>query len=165
LRLVGVLAAATLVLVATVAKTGTYLNVIVAAEPAVVALGVAGTAWLLRSCSRDRAARAPGAIVCAAWLLSATQVVAFVVHPTHPGVFVRPRSAPAHAWVGRAQLAAAVRQARACPAGAPYSGAPFVAFAARRRMPGDEPDQFLMMTPAGAAAARAAAADQPRCPG
>jgi hypothetical protein len=46
----------------------------------------------------------------------------------------------------------------------PFSGAPFHAFVARRPMPGDQPDQFLFRVPAGAEAARAAAADAQRCP-
>lgn len=165
LRSIVALALATIVLVATIAKTGTYLNTIVPVEPPLVALATAGTVWLFGSPRARGSRRRARMVVCAAWILSATQVISFVARPTHPGLFVRPLSAPAHAWIGKAQVAASVRQARACPPGAAYSGAPFVAFVARRRLPANEPDQFLMTTPAGARAAAAAARDSIRCPG
>jgi hypothetical protein len=153
-----VLAITTLVLVATIAKTGTYLNVIVPVEPPLIALGVAGSVWAVR------ARRRWVPVLTAAWLFGAVQVAAFLSDPTHPGFFVRPLSAPAHAWVGERTVAAQLRQARRCPRKAAYSGTPFLAFLADRRMPGNEPDQFLLMTRVGAAAARAAAADTSRCP-
>jgi hypothetical protein len=160
-RIILALAATTLIMLATVAKTGTYLNVITAAEPGVLTLAVTGSYWLFTS---RTGARALPAVVGAAWLLGAVQVIAFIAHPTHPGLFVRPRSAPAHAWTGPAQVTAAVHVAEACEPRSPYSGAPFIAFLAHRPMPAGQPDQFLLGTPVGASAARAVVAARGRCP-
>jgi NAD(P)-dependent dehydrogenase (short-subunit alcohol dehydrogenase family) len=41
------------------------------------------------------------------------------------------------------QVEAAVAKAEACPPGVVYAGPPFIAFLADRRMPDDQPDQFL----------------------
>jgi hypothetical protein len=163
--------AGNLILVLTVAKTGTYLNTVAVAEPPLVALGACGVVWLWRLAParpRPRAARAALAAVAAATLLGVAQVAAFLAAPAseRPGIFVRPFSAPAAGWPADVDAVdRAVRIARACPPGRPYSGHPYVAFVARRRAPGDEPDQFLRgMTPVGVAAAREAAADAPPCP-
>ena len=56
-------------------------------------------------------------------------------------------------------------RARACPPDAAYSGPPYVAFEADRRMPGRQPDQFIVANAReNARFLREAAADQPRCP-
>jgi hypothetical protein len=152
---------ANLILVLTITKTGTYVNTIVLAEPPLIALGAAGIVWALR-------ARRPAALAVAgaAGAFVLVQVVAFVASPTDPGLFVRPFSAPAHGWeADDAAVRRIVAEARSCPPGVPYSGAPFYAFVAERPMPGDEPDQFLLaQTPVGAVAASKAAADTRRCP-
>jgi hypothetical protein len=153
---------ANIVLIGTITKTGTYLNVVALAEPPLMVLAAAGTVWLLRAAPRRTAALA---VVGAAALLGAVQVGAFLADPEHPGAFVRPRSAPAHAWTGRAPVDRAVAAARRCPAGVAYSGPPYIAFLADRRMAGDEPDQFLMaQAPVAAPHAREAAAEARRCP-
>lgn len=154
-------ALANLILVLTIAKTGTYVNTIVLAEPPLIALGAAGVVWALRP--RHRAALA---IAGAAVALAAVQVAALLAGPTDPGLFVRPFSDPAHGWeADDAAVARTVAEARRCPPGVPYSGAPFYAFVAERPMPGDEPDQFLLaQTPVAAAGARKVAADPRRCP-
>jgi hypothetical protein len=160
-------AAGSLVLVLTVTKTGTYLNTVALTEPPLVALGACGVVWLARLAPGRSRAVARVAVAAAA-LLGVAQVASFLAAPAsaRPGLFVRPSSAPAHGWpADAATLERSVRTARACPPERPSSGQPFEAFAAHRRMPGDEPDQFLRaMTPVGAAAAREAAADRPPCP-
>ena len=161
LRTLIAFAAAALVLVATITKTGTYLNAIALAEPPLVALASAGVVWLMRA---PRPRWAPAAIV-AALALGVAQVGAFLAAPDEPGFFLRPFSAHGHAWVSEEETGRAVAAARACPAGVPYSGHPYMAFVARRRMPGDEPDQFLMVkTPVGAPALAEASAEPERCP-
>jgi hypothetical protein len=154
-------AVANLILVLTIAKTGTYVNTIVLAEPPLIALGAAGIVWALRP--RRTVALAVAGAACA---LAAVQVGSFVASPTDPGLYVRPFSDPAHGWeADDAAVQRTVAEARSCPPGVPYSGAPFYAFLAERPMPGDEPDQFLLaQTPVAAAAARKAAADTPTCP-
>ena len=159
-------ALAGLVLVLTITKTGTYVNTVALAEPPLVALGVAGSVWLLRR-ARDAPWRRRGLVaVGAAATLAAVQIVSFLVRPMDPGLFVRPFSAPAHGWTASdAAVRRAVAAARACPPGRPYSGAPYFAFVARRPMPGDEPDQFLLTrTRVGAAALPKVAAASPTCP-
>jgi hypothetical protein len=160
-RTLAAVALASLILVLTITKTGTYVNTIVLAEPPLIALGAAGVVWLLRAPRRALVAVAGAAVA-----LATVQVVSFVAAPTDPGLFVRPFSAPAHGWeADDAGVRATVAEARRCPPGVPYSGAPFYAFVAERPMSGDEPDQFLLeQTPVAAAAASKAAADTPRCP-
>jgi hypothetical protein len=58
-----------------------------------------------------------------------------------------------------------VAAARRCPAAVAYSGSPYVAFLADRRMPGEQPDIFMLRyASADARFARRAAAAEPRCP-
>jgi hypothetical protein len=161
-RTLGALALAGLVLVGTVAKTGTYINTIALAEPPLVALAAAGLVGLFRV----GAPRWAIAGALAAVALGAVEVASFVARPEDPRLFVRPLSARAHNWTGADAVDREVAAARRCPAGVAYSGQPYVAFIARRRMPGDEPDQFLMQNApeASAAAAEAAAAEPVRCP-
>jgi hypothetical protein len=162
LRTVLALAAANLVLIGTITKTGTYLNTVALAEPPLMVLAAVGTVWLLRAVPRHAAALAA---VGAVALLGAVQAGAFLLDPAHPGAFVRPGSAPAHAWTGRATVDRALAAARRCPPGAAYSGSPYVGFLAGMRMPGDEPDQFLMaQAPIAAPHAREAVAEPARCP-
>jgi hypothetical protein len=153
----------TLVLVLTVAKTGTYLNTIALAEPPLVALGAAGLVWAMRE--RRRAATAA---VAAAALFGAVQVADFIAAPTHPhaGLYVRPFSDKAGNWVATAEEVHRMEElARRCPARVPFSGHPFYAFVADRRMPGDEPDQFLRTrTPVGAPHEAEAKLEPLRCP-
>jgi hypothetical protein len=161
LRTLTAAALAALVLVGTIAKTGTYLNTIVLLEPPLVALAAAGAVWVIRA-ARPRWGFAA---VAAALALTTVQVVSFVVAPDDPRWFLRPFSARGHVWTSADTAGLAVAAARRCPAGVAYSGQPFIAFVARRRMPGEEPDQFLMAkSPVASRAATKAAADTPRCP-
>jgi hypothetical protein len=126
---------------------------------------VSGIVWLRRSVQPSPARTAWGAAIAGTVLLGAVQVVDFAAKPTDPGLFVRPFSAPAHAWTGADTVTRQVRRARACQAGQAYSGTPFVAFVARRRMPGDQPDQFLLsQSPVAAHAREEAEAEPALCP-
>ena len=148
-------------LVGTITKTGTYLNSIVLLEPPLVALAAAGVVWLLR----EGRPRWGIAAVAAALLLVCVQAASFVAGPDDPGLFLRPFSARGHVWTNADATARAVAAARRCPKGVAYSGQPFIAFVARRRMPGGEPDQFLMAkSPVASRAAAKAAAEPQRCP-
>jgi hypothetical protein len=152
---------AALVLVCTIVKTGTYLNTIVLAEPPLVALGAAGVVWLVR---RPRP-RWRLAVVAVAAALGVAQSASFGAKPDNPGLFLRPFSARGHTWTSADDVDRAVSAARACPPDTAFSGPPYVAFLARRRMPADEPDQFLLARARVAEPAAAeAAADTLRCP-
>ncbi len=128
----------------TLAKNGTGLYVAASVEVAAVPLAAAGVVALLRR-GRRRPLVAGAAVAAAALLL--VQSVSLLAAPERPRAFVRPGASIGYAVgltddaVGR--LAA---QARACPPGAAYSGPSFVALAARRRMPGDQPDTFIVET-------------------
>ena len=63
-----------------------------------------------------------------------------------------------------AEVRSAVRQASGCPARAAYPGIRFIAFVANRRVPGDQPDAFMLAAAANARFARIAAADGNLCP-
>lgn len=75
-------AASTLVLVATITKTGTYLNTIALAESPLIALAAAGFVWLLAEAPRRRGALAAAGLAVA---LGISQVVGFVVSRPIPG--------------------------------------------------------------------------------
>jgi hypothetical protein len=150
-----------LVLVATVYKNGTYLNVLQLAEAPLLALAAAGAAWLVET----RAVAVAGAAACLA-LLGVAQVTSLLANPGNPRPFARPFSATAPGWtLSPHGVDTAADRARACPPNAAYSGPPFIAFEAHRRMPGHQPDQFIVANAReNAHFARQAAADQPRCP-
>ncbi len=142
-------------------KHGSYINVFVVAEPPLLVLASYGA--VLAWGSRLAAARA--AVVLLA-LLVALQSASLLLSPTHAVIARRPfaRSGLEEA-MSPAAVSRAVALARRCPAASAYSGAPYIAFLADRRMPGDQPDLFMLRNAAAVAAfARRAAADQPRCP-
>jgi hypothetical protein len=150
-----------LLLIASVYKNGTYLNVVQLCEAPLLALAAAGAAWLVET----KATAALAATACLA-LLGVVQVGSLLADPGNPRPFARPFAATAP---GRALSPSAVHRAmdaaRACPHAAAYSGPPYIAFLAERRMPGHQPDQFIIANAReDARFARQAAADQPRCP-
>ena len=156
-----------LALFATLVKDGSYLNFLTVVELPAVVLAVAGLRWAFADWARGVGSGAGvgiGALACVA--LVAAQSVALLVSPDRPLVFVRPLSAPAHGrLLSDTQVRDAVAAARGCPDGVAYSGEPYLAFVARRPMPGGQPDQFIVSEAAvHAARRRAVAAVQPRCP-
>jgi hypothetical protein len=162
LRASAALAAAMLLTTGTMLKDGTALNVLVPVEAALLPVALLGLAlaW--------RAWPAPGAravlVVLAAFPL--VQSAALLARPDDPVVFLRPLSAVAwnRALSGQ-EVDREVARARACPAGVPYSGAPYLAFVAGRRMPADQPDLFLTSRSSHLRGTLARMnADVPRCP-
>lgn len=150
-----------LLLFLTLFKTGSYLTLIVVVEPLLLCLAAAGVV---------AAARAGAAPLCAlaavVLLLGLVQVGSLLRSPGDPSLFTRPLAASGPArMLSPQQVDAAVARIRACPARAATSGPPFLAFAAGRRIAGDQPDQFILAHASGLGRFRAAAdADQPRCP-
>ena len=86
----------------------------------------------------------------------------------NPRIATRPGAQSGLAWsAGPAAVDRTVDAARRCPPARAYSGDPYYAFLADRRMPGDQPGEELFMAehaPVDAAFVRRAAADKPRCP-
>jgi hypothetical protein len=123
-----------------VVKQGTGLAALIPLECTLVPLALAGAVWAVRG--RGALAVAGVAVALA---FTYAQTVSLLASAETTAPFVYPLGERG-AW-GReasgAEVQRLVAAARACGAGVPYSGAPFVAFIARRRMPGNQPDQFL----------------------
>jgi hypothetical protein len=156
-------------LAAGVTKSGTFLQFLVVVEAPAVALAATTVTCGLRAAreaSRRPAAMAAGVATAGALGLTAAQSASMLVSPTSPGVLERPASRIDLGWPqDDGQVAASVRAARACPPGVAYSGSPYVAFVAGRRMPGGQPDQFITSAAeVHARLRRAAEADRARCP-
>jgi hypothetical protein len=160
---VAVLAAGvgSLVLLVSLFKRGSYLNVLVVVEPPLLILAACGITWLL-----ERVRRGAYVLVGAAAVLATAEVASLLASPQHPGLFGRPFAASAPGVpLSDPQVRREVVAINRCPAGYAYSGPPYLAFAARRRLPGNQPDQFIIAR-AGADSRfrKAAASDQRRCP-
>ena len=176
------LVAGSAALLLTLAKHGSYLNVIAVAEPPLVALVTCSLWWLFASVSpaptRPQGDRAPlpadrrgvrfarGAAVLAAGLVAA-QSASLLASPAEPAVFVRPLSGATH---GRTLSSASVRisahRLAACVP-RPWAGTnPFLAFLAGQPIPGGQPDRFIVRNAAVHAARRRAllaAGDETDC--
>lgn len=168
-RSLGALLIGELLLLPTVLKQGTSLNLLAVVEPTAVVLGAGGVVALLRGARRTRSAaltRAVGAAVAACAVTAGLQSASLLLSPDDPGLFARPFSALAyqHTLSGEG-VAAAVARARACPPEIAYSGPPYLAFMAGRSMPAGQPDPFILERAQAHAIKRSAArADEPRCP-
>jgi len=154
-------AVAGLVLVLTVLKQGSYINVLVVAEPPLLALAVCGAGWIWQ---RRQGAR-PIVVLVAAWV--AVQSVSMLTSPSAPWAAKRPFATSGLEWTaGPSTVNQLVSAAHACPPSRAYSGVPYIALLAGRQMPGDQPDTFIIEnSPTDASFARRAAADADRCPG
>lgn len=150
-------AAAGLVLGLTVFKRGSYINVLVVAEPPLLVLAAAGAAWTARW------SRAASLCVGLLGVLLAAQIVSLLVDPSNPPIAKRPGAQSGLAWnAGPSAVDRTVEAARRCPSARAYSAEPYYAFLSDRRMPGNQPDLFMLEY--AAIDARQAAADEPRCP-
>jgi hypothetical protein len=159
-RTLAAAACAGLVLALTVFKRGSYIGVLAVAEPPLLCLAACGAAWAWEHSRRSRP------VVAALGMLLAAQSLSLLASPADPWAAKRPGAASGLAWqAGPAAVDAAVSAARACPRTLAYSGAPYVAFLAARRMPGRQPDLFMLAhARADSAFAKRAARDNPRCP-
>lgn len=146
--LLGALLATGAVALLSVFKHGTTLNVVVPLEALLIPCAVAGVALVARR-------RATIGLTRAAWLgvlalvFTVGQGVSLMAAPSDPTLFERLGSARL-GWVvlmRKAQFERAVTQARSCPSGSVWGGAPLIAFAAGRRVPADQPDTFISTAP------------------
>jgi hypothetical protein len=153
-------AAAGLLLALTVFKRGSYINVLVVAEPPLLALAAAGAAWSVR---RSQAA---AVLVGLLGVLLFAQIVSLLADPANPPIAKRPGARSGLAYTaGPGAVERIIARARRCPPGRAYSADPYYAFLAGRRMPGNQPDPFMLAyARIDALFARRAAADEPRCP-
>lgn len=137
-----------LLLLATLFKHGSYLTVLVVAEPPLLCLAACGVASLLSpagAIGRTRAWRLRALAGAAAVALLVAQAASLLAAPDDPALFTRPLTAagPARA-LSDAEVARAAAQIRRCPAGSTYGGPPYLAFVAGRAIAGAQPDQFMI---------------------
>jgi hypothetical protein len=139
LRTLAAAAVGGLLLGLTVVKLGTYVNAVQIAEPPLLVLAACGVAWIAE---RSRALRIAAALAGA---LLVAQSASLLLSPADPRPYTRPfaESGPRR-LLSEDQVAAYARAARACPPDAPYPGIPYLAFVAERRVPGDQPDLFIL---------------------
>jgi len=149
-----------LLLALTVFKRGSYVSVLEVAEPPLLALAACGAAW---SWSYWRRLRPLVAVLC---VLLVFQSISILVSPGNPWAAKRPGARSGLAWTASPTMVnERVAVARRCSVGVAYSGDPYYAFLADRRMPGNQPDLFMLeYAPVDSEFARQAARDQRRCP-
>jgi len=149
-RLLTVAAALGLTMLATFAtnfKEGTSLNIVVPIEAVLLPLALTGAALAASEGVRLGNRRLVGLLT--GLVLTVVQSGSLLTSPTHPSPFLRPGSRPAWAVTETAaQLRSTVAAARACRPGLAFGGPPLVAMLAGRRMPDDQPDQFITRSPA-----------------
>jgi hypothetical protein len=160
LRTLAAAAGGGLVLGLSLFKRGAYIDVFAVAEPPLLALAACGATWAWEGTRSRRIVPVLGAFLIA-------QSVSLLIDPGDPGVARRPFSGYGLQYaLSPAAVDRAVAAARRCPPRLAYSGAPFIAFLAHRRPPGDQPDVFIIASAAvNAPFARRADVDTPRCPG
>jgi hypothetical protein len=160
LRTLAIAAGTAVILVLTVFKRGSYINVLVVAEPPLLALAACGAAWLFARGGAWRVA------VLGLSTLLGLESLSLLISPSDPWAAKRPGAQSGLNWsAGPAAVDRAVAAARRCPAGLPYSGDPYYAFLAGRRMPGRQPDLFILANASvDRVFAKRAARDRPRCP-
>lgn len=148
-----------LALLATLVKHGSYLTVLVVAEPPLLCLAAAGLTVMWR----ERRRPAPAILaVAAAVALAVAQSASLLLSPSDPSLFTRPFAASGPARVlSDAQVQRTAEQIRRCPPGSAYPGPPYLAFVAGRRPAGDQPDQFMTSNAPNLARFRRAVAEDP----
>ncbi len=155
-----------LLLLATLLKHGSWLTVMVVAEPPLLCLAACGVSAVLaeRERSTRRRARVLAAAAAAAVALLAAQAGSLLFAPDDPTVFTRPFAASSPArGLSDAQVQRAVAEIRRrCPPGTRYSGPPYLAFVAGRPIAGHQPDPFMIENAEKLAHLRRAAREDPR---
>jgi len=161
-------AAGSLCLGVSIVKLGSYVNVLAIAEPFLLIFGAAGGLWLWRQVKSGHPAPAAARAAIACGLLAvfgAAQTLSTITSPSDPWLATRPFAASGPREImSRARVTAAAVSASHCPPEAPYPGIAFIAFVAHRRVPGDQPDMFILSVPANRRLALRAAADRGPCP-
>jgi hypothetical protein len=142
-----------LALLATLLKHGSWLTVLVIAEPPLLCLAACGAATVLAERARGapppRRWRARVLAGAAAVVLLGVQAGSLLVAPADPVGFTRPF---VDAGNGRGLSDATVRRTaaaiRRCPPGSRYAGPPYLAFVAGRATVGAQPDPFMVLNAA-----------------
>lgn len=124
-------------------------------------LAICGAAWSWKRWRRSRAL-----VVALGALLATPSLSLLLISPGDPWAAKGSGAQSGLAWsASPAAVDRAVAVARRCPRNQPYSGIPYAAFLANRRMPGHQPDLFIIQAASITASfAKRAALDRPRCP-
>lgn len=164
LRTSAALAIGLLLTLPTMIKNGTGINVAVPIEAALVVLAVPGLVWSFSAAPRPR--RLVQGVIALGLVLVLAQTVSLFAEPDDPRPFTRPDAFDSPGTGQQSEeVRAEVARARRCPAGVAYSGVPYMAFIAERRMPAGQPDGFLTTMSSRLEKVLADVnADQPRCP-
>jgi hypothetical protein len=127
-------------------KQGTSLDILTLAEAGLIPLAVSGLAFVAQGVrERIRPARIFAVAGAAGLALVLGQSASLLLAPDDPRPFLRPGSHRAWAVVmSAAQTRSAVARARSCPPGVAYAGPPLIAYLADRKMPDNQPDQFIV---------------------
>ncbi|MEA2356669.1 MAG: hypothetical protein QOD61_2798 [Solirubrobacteraceae bacterium] len=163
LRVMAATGVGCLVVGLSVVKLGSYVNTVQVAEPALVVLAACGAAWIH---GRLGPWQLPSAVVAGlAAALVLAESASLLLSPADPSVFTRPgASSGPRRLLASAQVRAAAGIARHCDPAAAYPGIPFIAFVAGRRVPGGQPDGFIVTVRENRRFALRADADRKRCP-
>jgi hypothetical protein len=164
------LAVAGLVGIVSVSKTGTGHNQLAVAEAPLVALAVAGLASMASEPRSRR--RLELSLAVAAFALLLVQTASLLASPKTADAYnaptnelVLPEPFDEFAWsMDDEDVDRAVAVAGRCPPNVAYSGSPHIAFLARRRLPGDQPDSFILAAPVHDRLRHAMEAERRRCP-
>lgn len=159
-RTLSAAAGAGLLLGLTVLKRGSYINVLTVAEPALLSLATYGAVRCWRLGRRWRV------LTVALGCLLTLQSLSLLTSPDDPWAAKRPGAQSGLSWTSSpTQVDRDVARAHRCPGDVAYSGTPYVAFLAKRRMPGGQPDVFMLRyARADSRFASLAANDRARCP-
>ena len=161
-RSLGAAAIGSLLLLATLLKSGSYLTVMVVVEPPLVCLAACGVVAALQE--RSAAQRCASRLLAgAACVVTSAQVLSLLLSPDDPALFTRPLAASGPARrLSDAEVAAAARAIAACPPGSTYAGPPYLAFVARRDIAGLQPDPYIIQAAPVLSAFRTRADADPR---
>ena len=140
-------------LLLTLVKEGSFLQVVVVLEPAALALGAAGLVWVWREGAVVRV------VAAALVFFTVAQSVSLLAAPDDAPLMTPPGSGLDAGWIAGKDAVAAGPAVR-CPPGTAHPGPPWIAFAAGRPMPGHQPDIFILLSPTHRAKAEVAGRDE-----
>jgi hypothetical protein len=167
LRTMFMAALGSLAVFVTIVKYGAYINLAVIVEPPLLALGAAGVAWAWDSrATLHGLARMGAALGVVLLALGVAQAGGLILSPSAPWPFARPGSPSTLGWEDSpGEVDAKLARIGRCPPDLAYSGTPYFAFLADRRMPGGQGDPFIVdNAPVNAHFHAEARNDRPRCP-
>ena len=155
LRTLAALVVGSALLLLTLVKDGSFLQVVAVLEAPALILAAAGLVWTVRE---NRLAPRVVAAVCAAFMV--LQSFSLLASPDDAPFMTPPGSGLDAGWLADKEAVAAAVALSDCPPDVAHPGPPWIAFAAGRPMPGHQPDIFILQSETHRAKAEAAARDE-----